>query len=117
MIEQPDDDGPNWWPKFSSLEGLIWLVQGFALPFLITSAVFVLGLAVGLFRSGLSDFDAALKTGRDFVILGFILGGGGFSLTIVSKGGFPRWRTFIRICGLTLGMIAYWQLVLPFLIK
>jgi hypothetical protein len=110
-----DKYGPDWWPDFGWKRGIMWVAQGFVLPWLITSAVFVTGFLWGWVRSGFSDVDAALQSGRLLIMLGFILGGGGLSLSIASHDGL-RWRTFLRIVGVTFGMVAYWELLLPVLL-
>lgn len=92
----------------------MWGAQGFVLPWLITSAVFMTGFFWGWGKSGFSNVDAALHSGRLLIMLGFILGGGGLSLSIALRDGL-RWRTFLRVVGVTLGMIAYWEFLLPVL--
>ncbi len=98
---------------FGWQRGVLWLAQGFVLPWLITISIFLVGFLLGWFNSGLSDFSNGIETGRGLVLFGFLLSGGGASLGIIVEGGFPRWKTFIRFVGLTLGMVAYWQWLLP----
>lgn len=116
MLEQPDDDGPDWWPKFSFREGLIWLAQGFLLPLVITIATFALGFMATFVSSGFREFEESIKTGRELILLGLLFSGGAASLNLVIQSGF-RWKTALRIFGLLLGIPAYWLWLVPIILK
>ena len=95
--------------SYPKQQGLIWIMQGAAMPVLIFATVIVLVTVAHWATQSDKDFATSLALGQVMAMFGLMTSFGAIGIPLIARDGF-KWRTILRIIGFFMGLVALWFL-------